>query len=106
MNNAGQDVFIPWVLSKDHTEKKQDPDSPESQRHSQSLEPSKPQVFHRYYHLFAEGELIHLARSAAEDMGLELVHPSISGHGRKGIVVAQTGWERSNYYVELERWER
>ncbi|KAJ6455708.1 S-adenosyl-L-methionine-dependent methyltransferase [Mycena sanguinolenta] len=80
-SGAGQDVFVPWVLSDDKT-----------------------QVFNRYYHMFDEGELAGLVNLAAEELGLA-VGPSSSSH-LKGVEIVQDGWERSNHYVELRRWQR
>ncbi|KAJ7755039.1 S-adenosyl-L-methionine-dependent methyltransferase [Mycena maculata] len=77
---AGQDVFVPWVLSDD-----------------------KKQVFNRYYHMFADGELATLAAAAAEELDLVVGPPR--GQSLKGVEIVQDGWERSNHYVELRRWQ-
>ncbi|KAJ7105766.1 S-adenosyl-L-methionine-dependent methyltransferase [Mycena crocata] len=74
---AEQDVFVPWVLSGD-------------------------EVVKRYYHMFTDGELGGLVAGAAREMGLA-VGPAGSG---EGVEVVQDGWERSNHYVELRRWQR
>ncbi|KAJ7489836.1 S-adenosyl-L-methionine-dependent methyltransferase [Mycena galericulata] len=79
-NETGQDVFVPWVLSDDKT-----------------------QVFNRYYHMFAEGELSALAALAAEELGLVVGAPGAPSI--KGVEIVQEGWERSNHYVELRRWQ-
>ena len=80
------DVFVPW--------KKQTPQD------------SQPQVFKRYYHMFAQGELLQLVMEAAERMSLAVGEPTKDGESerRMGIQIMQDGWERSNYYVEFQRW--
>jgi len=71
----------------------------------------EPQVFNRYYHMFAEGELSELVRSAASDLGIHIgpfpdqTVGSGSGRGGRGLHIVQNGWERSNYYVELRCWQ-
>lgn len=105
--SAGQDVFVPWVLStpaksksvtKDSTPQNPSPSSPPSE---------KPLVFNRYYHMFARGELSELARSGATELGLRVgACPEVGGAsvGTRGVEIVQDGWERSNYYVELKCW--
>ncbi|KAF9264766.1 hypothetical protein L218DRAFT_862277 [Marasmius fiardii PR-910] len=82
--SAGSDVFVPWVMSKN----KHDENSP---------------TFNRYYHMFADGELLTLVTEAAQKMGLQVGPPEIVS-AREGIQVLQSGWERSNHYVELRFW--
>ncbi|KAJ6547430.1 S-adenosyl-L-methionine-dependent methyltransferase [Mycena capillaripes] len=77
----GQDVFVPWVMSEDKT-----------------------QVFNRYYHMFDDGELAALVTLAAEELGL-IVGPAVDDGSLKGVEIVQDGWERSNHYVELRRWQ-
>ncbi|KAF7338403.1 UDP-N-acetylglucosamine transferase subunit ALG13 [Mycena venus] len=81
-NGTGQDVFVPWVLSEDKTQK---------------------QVFNRYYHMFDERELAALVTLAAEELGL-VVGPPSSQESHEGVEIVQDGWERSNHYIELRRW--
>lgn len=64
----------------------------------------KTQVFNRYYHMFEDGELASLVALAAEELGLIIGHPP-DATGRKGVEIMQDGWERSNHYVELRRWQ-
>jgi tRNA (uracil-5-)-methyltransferase TRM9 len=90
-NGKGKDVMVPWVLSK--TIGKPSPDA------------SLPEVFNRYYHMFAKGELKALASEAAEDLGL-FVGSRESSSSTHGVEIVQDGWERSNYYVELRRWSK
>ncbi|KAJ7470631.1 S-adenosyl-L-methionine-dependent methyltransferase [Mycena latifolia] len=78
---SGQDVFVPWVMSDDKT-----------------------QVFNRYYHMFEDGELPSLVALAAEELGL-VVGPPSDAASLKGVEIRQNGWERSNHYVELRRWQ-
>jgi tRNA (uracil-5-)-methyltransferase TRM9 len=80
-SGEGQDVFVPWVLSDDKT-----------------------QVFNRYYHMFDEGELAGLVALAAQELGLVIGPPGSPG-SLKGVEIVQDGWERSNHYVELRRWQ-
>ncbi|KAJ7046650.1 S-adenosyl-L-methionine-dependent methyltransferase [Mycena alexandri] len=80
-SGTGQDVFVPWVLAEDST-----------------------QVFNRYYHMFDDGELAALVTLAAEELGL-VIGPAAAEGSLKGIEIVQDGWERSNHYVELRRWQ-
>jgi len=80
-SGEGQDVFVPWVLSDDKT-----------------------QVYNRYYHMFDEGELAGLVALAAQELGLVIGPPGSPG-SLKGVEIVQDGWERSNHYVELRRWQ-
>ncbi|KAJ7172607.1 S-adenosyl-L-methionine-dependent methyltransferase [Mycena filopes] len=80
-NGIGQDVFVPWVLAEDST-----------------------QVYNRYYHMFDEGELAALVTHTAGGLGL-VVGPTTSESSLKGVEIVQEGWERSNHYVELRRWQ-
>lgn len=84
-STKGQDVFVPWVLSK----------SPASDA----------KVFDRYYHMFASGELEELARDAAAALGLEVASRPSSCGSHRGIEIVRSGWERSNWYIEMKRWE-
>ncbi|KAF8507326.1 hypothetical protein BU17DRAFT_57511 [Hysterangium stoloniferum] len=92
----GLDVFVPWVQSKP-TSGKDD-------------ENENPHVYNRYYHMFASGELEALTRQAAVTLGLEInPRPKTSeadpSRARKGVEIVRCGWERSNWYIELKRWE-
>ncbi|KZV66511.1 S-adenosyl-L-methionine-dependent methyltransferase [Peniophora sp. CONT] len=105
---AGQDVFVPWVLSQQQPRAKK----PRRQRNAaaQLEEPEKPepapQTFHRYYHMFAEGELDALVHGAARSIGLSVGKVGDFPEGASGVEIVQSGWERSNYYVEARRWRR
>ncbi|TFY50685.1 hypothetical protein EVJ58_g10935 [Rhodofomes roseus] len=97
----GKDVFVPWVLSSRSAseEKSKIPTS-----HDATAEANK--VFNRYYHMFAQGELRQLVEEAARDLGL-LIGSAGEGKGGdgdvpvRGLEIAQDGWERSNYFVEI-----
>ena len=92
--HPGEDVVIPWVLSK-------------SAVGNRTQETHEPQVFNRYYHMFAKGELYGLVQEATKEIGMQ-IGPSIStGNPRaaRGVDIVQDGWERSNYYIELRCWE-
>jgi len=88
---TGQDVMVPWVLSK--------------QLSSKASTSEEPQVFNRYYHMFSKGELGELVLEAAMSAGLQVgAKPSGGASNLLGVEIVQNGWERSNYYVELTRW--
>lgn len=87
---TGKDVVVPWVLSKQLA-----PKSPISE---------EPQVYNRYYHMFAKGELGGLVVEAARSIGLQVGSKPNGGSDLMGVDIVQNGWERSNYYVELTRW--
>ena len=93
---SGKDVVVPWVLSKELSTKTSTDESPQ-----------QPQVYNRYYHMFARGELSMLVGEAAREMGL-LIGPksqTVRDSGTRGVEIIQDGWERSNYYVELKLWK-
>ncbi|KAF8514061.1 S-adenosyl-L-methionine-dependent methyltransferase [Gautieria morchelliformis] len=94
----GQDIFVPWVLSQPSS-KPLDHQAPEG---------GEPKVFNRYYHMFASGELEGLAREAAAVLDLEVISKPSSASDRRvrqGIEIVRSGWERSNWYMELKRWQ-
>lgn len=97
----GRDVFVPWVLSSQNAGKA----NVQVRDTEDTLE---PKVFNRYYHMFAQGELRALVEEAALELGLEVGsevdQQHDSGKVVQGLEVIQDGWERSNYYVELKRW--
>ncbi|KAG6821067.1 hypothetical protein H0H93_007226 [Arthromyces matolae] len=92
-DGKGRDVVVPWVLS------------PQKSGGEHSAE---PQIFSRYYHMFAKGELTGLVQDAANSLGIEMGTPHEGKKPfapRRGVEIIQDGWERSNYYVELRLWE-
>ena len=118
--NQGQDVFVPWVLAqsadpKPKTRRKAKTGhagASETAEASENAKEAPPKVFNRYYHMFAKGELNQLVADAAKELELTLgdasdVTVEVADRGkRRGVQILQDGWERSNYYVELRRWER
>jgi len=84
--------MVPWVLSKENSPQGSNPPGEEKQ------------VYNRYYHMFAKGELARLVTEAA--MGLNLIIGAADGQlpSSEGVEIVQDSWERSNYYVELRRW--
>jgi tRNA (uracil-5-)-methyltransferase TRM9 len=100
----GQDVFVPWVLSSDNT-------SPKVPRmvHAQNVPETTPVAIRRYYHMFAKDELRALVENAARELGLKVCPASSNeaeSNGTGGVEIVASGWERSNYYIELRRWQK
>jgi tRNA (uracil-5-)-methyltransferase TRM9 len=92
---TGKDVVVPWVLSKELGMQEKQP----------SDKDKEPQIFNRYYHMFAKGELPGLVMEVAKELGLRVgPKPENGNENLKGIEIVQDGWERSNYYVELRLW--
>jgi tRNA (uracil-5-)-methyltransferase TRM9 len=60
--------------------------------------------------MFDKGELGQLVQTAAQEMGLKvgplLMHEADECEGTEGIDIITSGWERSNYYIELRRWRK
>lgn len=97
----GQDVFVPWVLSSDNAR----PKMPRTEQ-SQNV---PPDAIRRYYHMFSKDELRELVRSTAQELGLKVGPPPSNEakvKGTEGVEIVVSGWERSNYYIELRRWQR
>ena len=104
-----QDVLVPWVLQRDQpkTKRQQQPaPDPEVEAGGQQEAEAEPQVLHRYYHLFVEGELRQLVLDAANDEGFHIVtddpnsstdHPSA---GNKYLRIVAEGWEADNWWIE------
>lgn len=116
----GQDVFVPWMLTDSKPQYKADkgtsgksetqPGTASQQVEEGAFEKPKQARYDRYYHMFAEGELLDLACEAAREMGLKVGPRSLEFDNNpkanvQGAEVMQSGWERSNYYVEMRRWE-
>ncbi|KAH0584355.1 hypothetical protein J132_02816 [Termitomyces sp. J132] len=89
-NKKGKDVIVPWILAS------------QKDAHKDS---TGPQVFNRYYHMFAKGELSGLVHDAARGLGIGVGPPHESLSSKRGVEIIQDDWERSNYYVELKCWE-
>jgi tRNA (uracil-5-)-methyltransferase TRM9 len=68
-----------------------------------------PDAIRRYYHMFSKDELRGLVQSAAQELGLKVSSPPSNEakvKGTEGVWIVESGWERSNYYIELRRWQR
>lgn len=96
----GKDVVVPWVLAE--------PIGPAQRGGSEVL--GEQRVFHRYYHMFAKGELSGLVHDAATDLSMYVGEQSTltelnQSHPARGVEIVQDSWERSNYYVELRCWK-
>ncbi|KIK59810.1 hypothetical protein GYMLUDRAFT_97515 [Collybiopsis luxurians FD-317 M1] len=108
----GKDVFVPWVLASSTSTSSNMKDNTRTQTLEIAKGGTEQQVFNRYYHMFAKGELRRLVEDAAEEMGLfvGLDHwtntpkQKESDKKARGIDFIQDSWERSNYYVELRCW--
>lgn len=90
-----QDVLVPWVYQPKSNPAQ--PDQPEAGT-------TEPQVFHRYYHLFVEGELRKLVEEAAKEDGyriLETTEDQTLGEG-KWVRIRGVGWEADNWWIEGE----
>lgn len=90
-NRVGRDVIVPWVLS-------------DALNTTNSSEDGKGQVYNRYYHMFARGELRGLVIEAATGLGLVMGVATGQPPSTQGVEIVQDSWERSNYYVELRCW--
>lgn len=105
-STSGQDVFVPWSLSTGRARS----EVPEIKEAARNAPGTTPEVIQRYYHMFAKGELGHLVHVAAQEMGLKVGPPPMNQVEEidyaEGIEVVASGWERSNYYIELRRWRR
>jgi len=83
--SGGVDAFVPWVLASSNT-----------------VSDSTRQIFNRYYHFFAPGELYQLTCEAAKSLGLTIGPPSSSGS--LGMEIVRDGYEKSNWFIELKLW--
>jgi tRNA (uracil-5-)-methyltransferase TRM9 len=97
---SGQDVFVPWILSSDNARPKV-PSGGQAQN-------VPPDAIRRYYHMFSREELRVLVQSAARELELKVGPPSsieADADSSEGVEIVVSGWERSNYYIELRRWQ-
>ncbi|KAH9001341.1 hypothetical protein EDB92DRAFT_1788791 [Lactarius akahatsu] len=102
-STSGQDVFVPWSLSTGRARS----EAPKIKEAVGNALETTPEVIQRYYHMFAKDELGQLVRVAAQEMGLMVGPPPMNQvEAAEGIEIVASGWERSNYYVELQRWRR
>ncbi|KAH9180481.1 hypothetical protein EDB89DRAFT_2110581 [Lactarius sanguifluus] len=103
LSTSGQDVFVPWSLSTGRARS----EAPKMKEVAGNALETTPEVIQRYYHMFAKDELGQLVRVAAQEIGLMVGPPHMNQvEGAEGIEIVASGWERSNYYVELQRWRR
>ncbi|KAH7924578.1 hypothetical protein BV22DRAFT_1034985 [Leucogyrophana mollusca] len=106
----GQDVFVPWVLSqpnstKHNTQNVEETAAPSVYEAKTGAAAPNSEVYNRYYHMFAKGELTQLTHDAARGLGLCIGSPDgFAEANLRGIDIVQDGWERSNYFVELRCW--
>lgn len=75
-----QDVMVPWVMRGSKKERKAAERDEAAEEHSQGGD----RTFHRYYHLYRQGELEHDVQAA-------------------GGNVAEAGYEKDNWWVVAER---
>ena len=97
-----QDVLVPWVLQHP-------PSSSTSRRtdHEVDADCVETKVYHRYYHLFTEGELRDLVCDAAREEDLVVIDSSgqpVIGplHEKRWLRVRDEGWEADNWWLEAE----
>lgn len=111
-----QDVLVPWVLSSEPGKKKDKTKNVKGRRkQGEGLGPEQqpedneqpkeeePKVFHRYYHLFVEGELEDLVRTAAQSDGYAVLGKD-EDKPESGMYlrVVDVGWEADNWWIEGE----
>lgn len=103
--SSGRDVFVPWVMPQQTiaSNKTCRPATEPTSAQDDAL-PAGVSIHHRYYHMFARGELTKLVREAAEGMGLIVGPLTADVTDKLGCDIVRDGWERSNYYIELRRW--
>ncbi|WVQ79784.1 hypothetical protein IAT38_001884 [Cryptococcus sp. DSM 104549] len=114
-----QDVLVPWVLApkKGETSRKPKP-NPKTRRVRGGAPPaepevpppaepevpqSEPQVYHRYYHLFVQGELQQMVEEAGREEGFEvLANDAEPTPGTRWLRSKGVGWEADNWWLEGE----
>ncbi|MBW0482398.1 hypothetical protein O181_022113 [Austropuccinia psidii MF-1] len=89
---GSQDVLVPWVLNN-------------IRKNNETI----PQTtYNRYYHLFREGELMNLVKSAAQSLKLSFVSDppvlldSASDNRSDYCLIKNHGWEADNWWIEAE----
>lgn len=106
-----QDVLVPWVLSSDQKtrakgeprRRKIDTDRQETGEREPGEAKEEGKVFHRYYHLFVEGELESLVRDAAAADGFEVLEKDDTPEGKgKFLRIRDVGWEADNWWIDGE----
>lgn len=85
-----QDVLVPWVYTPA----------------GQGTETAEKKVYHRYYHLFVEGELEDLVIEAAKEDGFEILDAqplqSESSGTDKWMRITGVGYEADNWWIQAE----
>ena len=78
--SQGQDVFVPWVRAG-YTDS-----------NSEGTSPNGPQVFNRYYHMFATNEILVLVHDACEILfpRHSHLHQTHDGHASADFVHAES----------------
>ncbi|BEJ01875.1 hypothetical protein CcaverHIS631_0605570 [Cutaneotrichosporon cavernicola] len=99
-----QDVMVPWVVKPGPGKTKRAKgrrgvEAAEDKSPDQPEEPQEPEdkVYHRYYHLFVEGELRALVQAAGRSEGFAL-----GDEAGKYLRVVSEGWEADNWWIEGE----
>lgn len=125
-----QDVLVPWVLQQpaapkepqerqrrgwkgkersretEETEREDSTTGLPKEVQSAAAQTAQPQVYHRYYHLFKEGELRQLVLEAAREEGLDVRgaddKASSGSAGSRWLRIVGEGYERDNWWLEGE----
>lgn len=102
-----QDVLVPWVLQSQKSRQTASVTSSLTNPIvTEAGNPDEPKVYHRYYHLFVEGELRDLIREAAGEEGYTFIpneHPGKDiGEGEEWARSRGEGWEADNWWFEGE----
>ncbi|WVQ95287.1 hypothetical protein IAU59_002382 [Kwoniella sp. CBS 9459] len=112
-------------LDSDRANKEDPADETEAKIDARGSEPEPPKVYHRYYHLFVEGELRSMVIQAGENEGFVILPDGTDdldlsrmaqaadirsvgvtnghdGQERKWMRVRAVGWEADNWWLEGE----
>ncbi|KAK6911049.1 hypothetical protein I203_105084 [Kwoniella mangroviensis CBS 8507] len=118
-----QDLLVPWVYSRPppapgpKLPSSEDPKD-DDLKASQTEEKAEAKVYHRYYHLFVQGELRELVIHSAEEDGfivlsdgtsqdeldeqLKDIETGKNQNKKKWLRVRGVGWEADNWWIEGE----
>ncbi|WRT68762.1 uncharacterized protein IL334_005742 [Kwoniella shivajii] len=105
-----QDVLVPWVYSKPPPHRASKPATNSltaSEPAESNVIPEEPKVYHRYYHLFLEGELREMVVQAAKEDGYTILLDGVDEvragrEGNKWMRIRGVGWEADNWWIEGE----
>ena len=107
--DAGRDVLVPWVLATQKAGRQRQTTKKNTSVAEGAAEvkiaEEHSNVFNRYYHMFSKGELYELTTTAVQELGIAIGSES-DVSADQGVEIVQCGWERSNYYIEIRRWQR